>query len=109
MNLNGIVRTLKEEQDRVTRQLRGITAALAAFGETYSEARPTRKLSASGRARIAAAQRARWAKARASAAKGERRVVPIRPKRTISAATRRKIATAQKARWAKMKAGRKAA
>jgi Glyoxalase/Bleomycin resistance protein/Dioxygenase superfamily len=52
------------------------------------------------RARIAAAQRARWAKVREAA-----KVVPIRGKRTLSAAARRKIAAAQRARWAKVNAG----
>jgi len=60
-----------------------------------------------GRARIAAAQRARWAKFRAKAGKTAK-VVPIRAKRTLSAAARKKIAAAQKARWAKVKAGKKA-
>ena len=62
-NLAGVVRLLKNEQDRLTRDLRGIGAALAAFGNAYGKRIRTRKLSASARARIAAAQRARWAKA----------------------------------------------
>ena len=62
-NLTGVVRLLKKEQDRLTKELRGIGAALAAFGNTYGKGTATRKLSASARARIAAAQRARWAKA----------------------------------------------
>jgi hypothetical protein len=97
-NLAGVVQLLKNEQDRLTRELRGITAALAAFGQTYVKSTPTRKLSASARAKIAAAQRARWAKARKTT-----------PKRTLSAAARRKIAAAQRARWAKVKAAKKAA
>ena len=103
-NLAGVVRLLKKEQDRLTKELRGIGAALAAFGKTYGKGTGTRKLSASARARIAAAQRARWAKLREKA-----KVVPIRRKRTLSAAARRKIAAAQRARWAKVKAGRKTA
>ena len=63
------------------------------------------KMSAKGRARIAAAQRARWAKA-----KGQHNIVPMaKPKRTMSASARRKIAAAQRARWAKVKRGKKAA
>ena len=103
-NLAGVVRLLKKEQDRLTRELRGIGAALAAFGHAYGKGKRTRKLSASARARIAAAQRARWAKFRETA-----KVVPIRGKRTLSAAARRKIAAAQRARWAKVKAGKKSA
>ena len=102
-NLAGVVRLLKKEQDRLTRELRGIGAALAAFGKSYGKG-ARRKLSASARARIAAAQRKRWAKVREKA-----KVVPIRGKRTLSAAARRKIAAAQRARWAKIKAGKKTA
>lgn len=103
-NLAGIVRLLRKEQDRLTRELRGIGAALAAFGKVYGKGTSTRKMSASARARIAAAQRARWAKVR-----GTPKVVPVRGKRTLSAAARRKIAAAQRARWAKVKAGKKTA
>jgi hypothetical protein len=103
-NLAGVVRLLKKEQDRLTKELRGIGAALAAFGKTYGKGTGTRKLSRSARARIAAAQRKRWAKVRETA-----KVVPIRGKRTLSAAARRKIAAAQRARWAKVRAGKKTA
>jgi hypothetical protein len=103
-NLAGVVRLLKKEQDRLTKELRGISAALAAFGKTYGKGTGTRKLSASARARIAAAQRARWAKVREAA-----KVVPMRGKRTLSPAARKKIAAAQLARWARVKAGKKTA
>ena len=89
-NLNGIVRLLKKEQDRLTTELRGIGAALAAFGHTYGKGTGTRRLSTAARARIAAAQKARWAKFRASAAT-KSKVVPIRSQRTLSVAARRKI------------------
>ena len=107
-NLARVVRLLKKEQDRLTRELRGIGAALAAFGKTYSKGTATRILSKSARARIAAAQRARWAKVRQKASP-QNKVVPVQGKRTLSAAARRKIAAAQRARWAKVKAGRKTA
>jgi len=58
----GIVRQLKEEQDQLTRQLKSVAAALAAFGAAYGKSTGRRRISAAGRARIAAAQRARWAK-----------------------------------------------
>jgi hypothetical protein len=95
-NLSGVVRLLKKEQDRLTKELRGIRAALAAFGKAYGKRTGTRKLSVSARARIAAAQKARWAKVRETA-----KVVPIRGKRTLSAAARKRMAAAQRARWAK--------
>ena len=107
-NLAGVVHLLKKEQDRLTNELRGIGAALAAFGKAYGKGTGTRTLSASARARIAAAQRARWAKVRENAG-AQAKVVPIRGKRKLSAAARRKIAAAQRARWAKVKARKKTA
>jgi hypothetical protein len=101
-DFSAVVRLLKKEEERLTREMRAISAALAAFGRAYVRGTRTRKLSASARARIAAAQRARWAKVREKA-----KVVPIRRKRTLSPAARKKIAAAQRARWAKVKAGKK--
>jgi len=107
-NLSGIVKQLKRERDRVQHQLSGLNAALAAFAGVYrggAGTKPRRKISAKGRARIAAAQRARWARVN-----GQQKVVPIaKPKRTMSASARRKIAAAQRARWAEVKRGKKAA
>jgi hypothetical protein len=103
------VKQLKKERDRVERQLSGLNAALAAFAGVYKSSavpKPRRKISAKGRARIAAAQRARWAKFNGQ------KVVPIAPKRskrTMSASARRKIAAAQRARWARVKREKKAA
>jgi hypothetical protein len=104
-NLSGIIGQLKKERDRVQQQLSGLNAALEAFAGVHRNgSQPARKMSARGRARIAAAQRARWAKV-----KGQK-VVPIKPgKRTMSASARRKIAAAQRARWAKVKREKKAA
>ena len=62
----------------------------------------SRGMSAAGRARIAAAQRARWAKVKGNVASGGKA-----PKRRMSAAARAKIAAAAKARWAKAKAAGK--
>jgi hypothetical protein len=101
-NLGDVVRTLKQERDRLTKQVEGISAALAAFGTTYTNG-AGRKISAAGRARIAAAQRARWAKLRVK----NRNPTNAVPKRILSAAARKKIAAAQRARWAKVKAGAK--
>lgn len=106
-NLAGVVRLLKKEQDQLTKELHRIGAALAAFGKAYVKGTGARKLSKSARARIAAAQRARWAKVRANAGKSDK-VLPTR-KRTLSAAAWKKIAAAQRARWARVKAGKKTA
>jgi hypothetical protein len=97
-NLSGIVEQLKKERDRVERELSGLNAALAAFVNVYAGSRPKRRVSAKSRAKMAAAQRARWAKANGHASKA---------KRTMSASARRKIAAAQRARWAKFRAKRK--
>jgi hypothetical protein len=106
-NLSGIVKQLSKERNRLHQQLSGLNAALEAFARVYGSnngVNPRRKMSAKGRERIAAAQRARWAKV-----KGQK-VVPIaKPKRTMSASARQKIAAAQRARWAKVKRQKKAA
>jgi len=108
--MGNVVQFLKLEHARLTKQIDGISVALAAFGESYSNGRVARKagpgrgiISAAGRARIAAAQRARWAKAKGETTNGS----PVRKTRTMSAAGRKKIAAAQRARWAKVKAAAK--
>lgn len=67
--LTGILKQLKKERDLVEKQLSGLNAAISAFTGVYAgnhtPTRKRRKLSAKARARIAAAQRARWAKVRA--------------------------------------------
>jgi len=67
-NMSGLVKQLKKERDRVEKQLTGLNAALSAFVGVYAgtaKPRKRRKLSAKARAKIAAAQRARWAKLKA--------------------------------------------
>ncbi len=103
-NVTAVVRLLKKEQERLTKELRGIGAALAAFGKAYGKGTGTRKVSATARARMAVAQKARWAKVREAA-----KVVPLRGKRTLSAAARKRIAAAQRARWARVKRAKKTA
>ena len=63
-------------------------------------------MSAAGRARLIAAQKARWAKVRAAKAATGQPAAPKKAKRTMSAAARARIAAAQKARWAKVKAAK---
>jgi ABC-type phosphate transport system substrate-binding protein len=69
-NFSGIVKQLKKERDRVRKQLLGLETALTAFAIAYSGSTPSpkRRMSAKSRAKIAAAQRARWAKVRKSKA-----------------------------------------
>jgi len=94
--MQDVVALLRKEHARLTKQVEGVSAALAAFGNTYRNGPGKRTISAAGRARIAAAQRARWAKQKGTSGAPK--------KRKMSAAARAKIAAAQRARWAKAKA-----
>jgi uncharacterized phosphosugar-binding protein len=93
-NLTSVLNQLQQERTRLASQLERLHNAISALNGTGN--RTGKTLSAAGRARIAAAQRARWAKA-----KGKKVVSITARKRTMSPAARRKIAAAQKARWAK--------
>jgi hypothetical protein len=83
-------------------QLAGIFGRDGANSATKHH-RPRKKMSAAGRARIAAAQKARWAKA-----KGSKSAPPKTKKRRggLTPAGRKKLSQMMKARWA---AKRKAA
>ena len=61
-----------------------------------------RKMSASARAKIAAAQRARWAKLKGTSSSV---VKPVKRKGGITAEGRARLAAAMKARWAARKKG----
>jgi len=64
-NLSGVVRELRKERQRAKRQMEQIDAALAALGRLHYRDGNRRKghtMSAAARRKIAAAQRARWAK-----------------------------------------------
>lgn len=74
---------------------------LAPKRETISQTGVGHSMSMAARRKIAAAQKARWAKQKVSS--------PSQPKRAISAASRRKMAAAQRARWAKVKSQQKKA
>ena len=101
-NMSSVVHLLKKEHARLTSQIQGVSAALAAFGASYKKGSGTRRaMSAAGRAKIAAAQRARWAKV-----KGKSGNSTMPKKRTMSVAARRRIAAAQRARWAKVRAAK---
>jgi len=72
--MQSVVSQLQKERTRLEEELHRVTAALTAFGKVYMYGTPkaavtTRKkrtLSVAGRKRIVAAQKARWAKVRAS-------------------------------------------
>ena len=101
MDIAIVVQQLRKERDRAATEVERLNAALAALNKSsYGKRTGGGTLSAAARARIAAAQRARWAKVRAS--KGSAHS-PKKAKRTMSAAARAKIAQAQRLRWAKQK------
>ena len=101
-NLAGVVQQLRAERDRAAKEVARLDAALAALnGAGYRKRTGPGRLSAAARARIASAQRARWAKVRVSKGSPNATGSPVR--RTMSAAARAKIAQAQRLRWAKQK------
>ena len=106
-NMSKVVKQLSKERTRLTDELHRVTAALTALGKVYlsgnnrkAAANHTKRtISAAGRKRIAAAQRARWAKQKQAQ----------KPKRTMSPSARRRIALAQRKRWAGVRAQAKKA
>jgi hypothetical protein len=102
MDIAIVVRQLKNERDRAAKEVTRLNAVLAALNaNSYGKRTGGGTLSAAARARIAAAQRARWARVRAS--KGSAPSAGRAARRTMSAAARAKIARAQRLRWAKQK------
>ena len=91
-NFTSVLNQLEQERTRLASQLESLNNALSAL----SVKRSSRRISAAGRARIAAAQRARWAKV-----KGRKIVSITAHKRRMSPAARRRMGAAQKVRWAK--------
>jgi hypothetical protein len=84
---------IKDQIDALESELTKILEGRAAAGSGK------RTMSAGARAKIAAAQRARWAKTKGTTSGGRRK---------MSAAAKAKIAAAARSRWAKAKAaGRK--
>jgi len=104
--MQSVVAELQKERKRLEDELHRVAAALTAFGNVYMHGRQPkagRTISAAGRKRIAAAQRARWAKI-----KGQRVVsISSRKGRRMSPAARKRIVAAQKARWAKWRKAQK--
>src|SRR6266478_2216756 len=102
-NFTSVLSKLEQERRRLTSQLSGLNNALSALNQTGENGPRRGTMSSAGPARVAAAQRARWAKG-----KGPKVVSITTRKRTMSPAARRKIAAAQRFRWAKWRRGRKA-
>ncbi len=109
-NLNRALNELRQERNRAEREVERLDEAISVLqdlvgrnhlgrnarpGRTARMGRPHRKMSAAGRRKIAAAQRARWAKLKSKRLQ--------RGKRHMSAPARNRIARAQRIRWAQLK------
>ncbi len=95
---------LKERITALEAQLASILGA-PVFAEASPEAAAAgrkSKMSAAGRARIAAAQRVRWAKVRGAKSAGTT-AKPAAKKRVVSAAVKARLSAMAKKRWAKAK------
>lgn len=115
MDIQGVMAQLREETSRIEK----VIATLAGLGfqpaergrsRRVSKAKPTngrrrRAMSASARAKIAAAQRARWAKQKGKAVPRKAKTVPKKRagRKPMSAAMRQKLSAMMKARWAAKK------
>jgi hypothetical protein len=99
-NLEAVVKELRQERDKLDKAITTLTS----LDGTRSHKPLRRAMSAATRRRIAAAQRARWAKER-----GAEQSAPAvgGPKRHISPAGIARIRAAAKARWAKARAAKK--
>lgn len=94
---------IKEQIEKLNKELRSILGA-----PTSSRAAPARNrtMSAAVKRKIAATQKARWAKIRGSKP-ATRSAKPAAKKKAISAATRAKLSAKLKAFWAAKKSGKK--
>jgi len=93
---------LKEKIEALEKEL---SQLLGSTAKPIAAKAPKKKggMSAAGKARIVAAQKARWAKIKAAKPAAK----PAKKKFTMSAAAKAKISAAAKARWAKIKAAKK--
>jgi len=87
-------------QDKIASLQQELASYLGGSAPAAATTGRKRRMSAAGRARIIAAQKARWAKFKAGKP-------AKKTKRTMSPAARARIAAAARARWAKAKASGK--
>src|SRR5271166_1939261 len=114
MDIQGIVAQLRQEASRIEHAI----AALLGLGSQpvrrgrppkLSQAKPAggrRRMSAAARAKIAAAQRTRWAKQKGQAVTKKAVVAQKKSssRKPMSPAMRKKLSAMMKARWAERKA-----
>ena len=97
--------SLREQIDSLNRELRGILGGTANSGASPAK---RRTMSAAAKRKIAAAQRARWARLRgAKPATPSARPAAAAKKKTMSAAAKARLSAKLKAYWAAKRAGRK--
>jgi len=99
-NIQAIVKELQQERQRIDSAIKALSSLDGA-----APAAQRRTMSAGARRRIAAAQRARWARQKGTA--GQNGSATAQPKRRISAAGIARIRAAARARWAKVRAAKK--
>ena len=116
--LSNAIQELKQRKNQIASQivnLRGESKKLSEAINVLSKlsgagaiatAPARKKISAAGRKRIAAFQKARWAKIKAGKASTPA-TKPAKKRKKLSAAARKRISEFQKARWAKIKAAKK--
>jgi hypothetical protein len=107
---------LKEEIGALENQLNQLVGGSSPAKPAAAKPAPRKKggMSAEGKARIIAAQKARWAKIKAAKSAAKSAVKPAakpapKKKGGMSAEGKARIIAAQKARWAKIKAAKAAA
>ena len=96
----------EEQKERLNAQIAELRQLLTTSAADGSGATPVgRRMSAAARAKIAAAQRKRWAVAK-NQAEAPSSTAPARKKRKLSVAGRKAIIEATKRRWAALRRAR---
>jgi hypothetical protein len=102
-DLLNILQELWQEREQLDRAIAALERVSGNGLRPKGTQRTRRKMSVAARNKIAAAQRARWAKVKQQS-KPTRKIQKATKARSMSSAARKRIAAAQKARWAKLKA-----
>jgi hypothetical protein len=118
VNFNDILRQLQDERNRLDQAisaLQGLDSNAPVVAarrgrppgkSAQTQPRGRRRMSAAARAKIAAAQRARWAKQKGTPpakSVSAKKSAPAKRRRRMSAAGRKRISEAAKAMWAARK------
>jgi hypothetical protein len=93
-----ILAMVTAERNKLNRAIEALGGEIEHAITRVAKTAKRRTMSAEARARIAAGQKARWAKAKVKSA-----IAETEKKFTMSAAAKAKISKAMKARWAKIK------